>query len=188
MSYREREKAPASPKVAAAIMAACIVCAPLTARFEGKRNKPYLDPVGIPTVCYGETQVEMRVYSNDECGRMLRQALAKRYAPKVAQCLPMLTAPERKHEFAAMIDSSYNAGPGAICSSSMARHFRANQWTAGCNALRTFYVGSVTKAPVRGAMSVRRITSGKNKGMYFNTFRGIVDRRAVFADLCLKPE
>jgi lysozyme len=173
---------------AAAIAAACLVCAPLTATFEGKSNKPYLDPVKKPTVCYGETQVAMRVYSDDECGRMLRHALAQRYGPKIAACLPELTAADRRNEFVAMLDSSYNAGPAAICRSPMARQIRAGEWSAACSSLRSFYVGSVTARPVKGAMESRRITGGPNKGKWFNKFRGLVGRRAFFADFCMKPE
>jgi lysozyme len=183
---RSNEKSGAG--VAAAIAAICLLCAPLTASFEGKSNKPYLDPVKIPTVCYGETQVEMRVYSDDECGRMLRRALAKRYAPKILACLPQLAAQDRRNEAVAMLDSSYNAGPAAVCGSPMARQIRAGQWAAACSSLRSFHVGSVTARPLRGAASSRRITSGPNKGKWFNTFRGLVGRRAFFADLCMKPE
>jgi hypothetical protein len=82
--------------VAACIAAACAVATPLIMASEGLRTKPYLDPVKIPTVCYGETQVEMRAYSKDECGAMLRKRLAAIYAPKVLACLPQLAAPNRQ--------------------------------------------------------------------------------------------
>lgn len=182
---RSHEKSGAG--VAAAIAAVCLVCAPLTARFEGKRNAPYRDAAGIPTVCYGETQVAMRVYSDDECGRMLRAALAKRYAPKILACWPELARPERRNAAVAMLDSSYNAGPAAICSSPMHALARAGDWPAACARLRSFHVGAITDRPIRGARSVRRITQGPNKGRYFNTLGGLVDRRAFFAAFCMKP-
>jgi lysozyme len=180
-------------KTGAAVAAACLVCAPLTAGFEGFVPKAKPDPIGISTGCFGE-RVDMsdldpdRIYTRSECTDRLRARLAQEYAPPIAKCLPALTLPERKHEFAAMIDSSYNSGPVAVCNSPMARSFLANQWTAGCNSLRSFYVGSVTKQPTSGAMDSRLITSGKNKGKYFNRYRGLVKRRASFAKLCLTPE
>lgn len=179
-------------KTAAAIAAACLVCAPLTATFEGFASKMYKDPVGIPTYCYGETENVSkdpnRIYGKSECMQLLRKRMVEDYAPRIAACLPQLTEPERKHEFAALIDTSYNAGWAAICRSPMAAQVKAGNWPGVCAAIRTYRVGSVTKAPVRGAMSVRKIATGPNKGKYFNTFRGLVTRRNVFADLCLRPE
>lgn len=126
-------------KAGAIIAAACLVAAPLTAAFEGLRTKPYRDPAGIPTVCYGETQLAMRVYSADECGVMLRQRMARDYAPKVLACLPQLADEHRKPVFAALIDASYNAGPKAVCNSRMAKHIRAGQWQAACNGFVGWY-------------------------------------------------
>lgn len=179
-------------KTAAAIAAACLVCAPLTAMFEGFAAKTYNDPVGIPTYCYGETENVSkdpnRIYGKSECMQLLRRRMAADYAPRIAICLPELTAPDRKHEFAALIDTSYNAGWARICRSPMAAHIRAGEWASACEAVRSYMVGSVTARPVKGAMSVRRIQTGPNAGKYFNTFRGLVKRRAVFADLCLREE
>jgi lysozyme len=36
--------------------AALAISAPLVAKWEGKRNDPYRDIVGVPTVCYGDTR------------------------------------------------------------------------------------------------------------------------------------
>jgi lysozyme len=146
--------------VAVLIAAACACATPLIMSSEGLRTKPYLDPVKIPTVCYGETQVEMRVYTKDECGALLRRQLARKYAPKVLDCLPQLGVPERKHEFAAMIDSSYNAGWAAVCKSRMAQHIRAGDWTAARNR-----------------------QTGVRK-----TYPGLVKRRIEAKHLCLRPE
>lgn len=140
------QPAPAAPaeltkkqKVAAAIAAAAAVCMPLTASYEGLRTTPYKDPVGISTVCYGETEVAMRVYSKDQCGAMLREALAKRYAPRLIQCVPAFAEPEHKNHFAALLDASYNAGWGAACKSRMARSFNAGLWVTGCKQFIGWY-------------------------------------------------
>jgi lysozyme len=162
---------PSKAGMAAIIAAACACATPLIMASEGLRTRPYLDPVKIPTVCYGETQVEMRVYSRDECGRMLRERLARIYAPKVLACLPQLGVPERRHEFAAMIDSSYNAGPAAVCKSRMAEHIRAGRWAAACNSLQGWYV------------TARDRRTGVRKA-----YPGLVRRRIEAKHLCLKPE
>lgn len=120
-------------RTAAAIASACLVCAPLTASFEGLRTHPYRDPAPkhTMTVCYGETNVPMRVYSADQCGAFLRAHLAKTYAPAIAQCLPQVV--ERRNMFAALIDASYNAGPGNVCRKSpMAWWIRHNAWGRVC--------------------------------------------------------
>jgi lysozyme len=157
--------------VAACIAAACAVATPLIMASEGLRTKPYLDPVKIPTVCYGETQVEMRAYSKDECGAMLRKRLAAIYAPKVLACLPQLAAPNRRNEFAALIDSSYNAGPVAVCNSRMAVHIRAGRWTAACSSLEGWYT------------TARDRRTGVRK-----SYPGLVRRRVEAKHLCLRPE
>lgn len=172
------EEKPAAPtakeRAAAAIAAAVLVAAPLTAGFEGLRLKPYKDPVGIPTVCYGETELAMRVYSKDECGQMLRKALAERYAPHLLKCVPDLVKPVNKNRFAALLDFSYNAGAAAACRSPMARDFIAGRWDAGCHKFSAIYV---TK---RGVKIHGYYASAGGK-----EFPGLVRRRKAETALCL---
>lgn len=164
-------RAPRGSIIAACIAMACAVATPFIMQSEGLRTKPYLDPAKIPTVCYGETNIEMRVYSRDECGAMLRQRLNRVYGPKIARCLPQLIAKHRINEFAAMIDSAYNAGPDAVCNSRMARHIRAGDWTAACNSIESWYTTA------RDRRTGQRIK-----------LRGLVLRRQEMRRLCLRPE
>jgi lysozyme len=147
-------------KIAAAIAAACIVVLPLTSQSEGLRTTPYRDPAGIKTVCYGETQLKMRVYSKDECGVMLRTRLAKSYAPPLVKCVVGITVPRRKAVFAALIDASYNAGPAAVCKSRMVKKINAGDWKGGCNAFPGWYVtagGKVYQGLVRRRIAERNL-------------------------------
>ncbi len=157
--------------IAGFIAVACAICAPYVMESEGLRTKPYLDPVKIPTVCYGETNVEMRVYTRNECGDLLRRQLARKYAPPIVKCIPQLAAANRANEFAAMIDTSYNAGPAAVCKSRMAIHFRAGRWTAGCKSIEGWYVTAKDRR------------TGVRKA-----YPGLVKRRIVMSQLCLRPE
>jgi GH24 family phage-related lysozyme (muramidase) len=180
-------------RMLAACASAAVVCAPLTGQFEGYVPKAKSDPVGIKTGCYGERvdQSDLdpsRIYSRGECMERLRKRLAGEYAPKIAACLPQLVEPNRHNEFVALLDTSFNGGPPAVCRSPMAIAIKADNWAAACDAIRTYRVGSVTARPVKGARAVRLIASGPNKGKYFNTFGGLVDRRAFFASFCMKPE
>lgn len=162
-SEAPRKQPSTPPKLPAIIAAAVLVAMPLTARFEGLRTKPYLDPAGIPTVCYGETELALRVYSVDECGAMLRQRLLKDYAPKVAACVPSLVSEAKANALAAFVDASYNAGPKAVCNSRMAKAVRAGDLRAACDGFAGWYVTA----------------RGKR-------FPGLVRRREAERQLCLK--
>jgi GH24 family phage-related lysozyme (muramidase) len=104
--------------IGALCVAAAAACLSLTQASEGLRNKPYLDPAHILTVCYGETQGidQAKIYSNDECAIRLRKRLAEDYAPRIIACLPELTE-RRIKVFGALLDAAYNAGPVAVCNS-----------------------------------------------------------------------
>lgn len=115
------------------IAAVCVVCVPITTRFEGTKLKPYHDPVGILTVCTGETQgVQNRAYTKPECAKLLDTDLVRKYAPAIISCVPTLTDPNRMMVFVASLDASYNAGTGAFCRSPMADRFRHKDWLNGC--------------------------------------------------------
>lgn len=149
------------------IATACAICLPLTTSSEGERVRPYWDPAHIRTVCFGETQdIAERIYAHSECAGMLRTRLARDYAPGILQCVPGFAAPERRDAFAAAIDSSYNAGPGAFCRSPMAVAFRGQRWSDGCAAFPRWYI----TARVRGVPTV---------------MPGLVTRRRREASLCL---
>jgi lysozyme len=151
-------------KASAAIIAACLIAAPLTAMFEGLRTKPYADPGdGRLTVCYGETEREMRRYTPDECRVLLEARQQKDYAPAVLKCVPAIGS--KPNAFAASIDAAYNAGTAAFCRSPMTKRFNAGDWAGGCNAFSGWYV------------------TAKGKKL-----PGLVRRREAERTLCLKPE
>lgn len=115
------------------IAAALLIAVPLIAKWEGKRNDPYLDIVGVPTVCYGETRVSMRRYSDGECTVMLQKAVAG-FAEPVAKCTPNIAG--RPHQLAAATSLAYNIGIGAYCRSTADRRFDAGDIKGGCAAIK----------------------------------------------------
>lgn len=127
-------------KAAALIAAACLVAAPVTASFEGLRTHPYRDPAPkhTMTVCYGETQVKMNVYTPDECRMMLEADQRREYAPAVLKCTPGIGP--KVNLFASAIDAAWNAGPSNFCKSPMAAAFNRGAWATGCNAYRGWHV------------------------------------------------
>jgi len=128
--------------------------------WEGKRNDPYRDIVGVLTVCYGETQGAMRHYSDAECSAKLTQRVEADYAAPILRCVPGFA--NRPYPFAAGISLSYNIGTAAFCRSSSARLFNAGKWALGCDALLLW-----NKA------------GGK-------VVRGLVNRREAERKLCMK--
>lgn len=101
------------------------------AAWEGKSNVPYRDVVGVLTVCYGETQMPMRRYSDAECRAMLSDRLAD-YAGPVLERNPEL----RGHDSQLVAASSlaYNIGVANYRRSSVARLFSAGRWKEACDA------------------------------------------------------
>lgn len=156
---------------AAVCAAAAAACLPLTQSSEGLRNRAYLDPAHVLTVCYGETEGvdPARIYSNDECAAKLRHRLAQDYATKIvaANCLPQLADERRVKVFGALLDAAYNAGPAAVCSSRMARAIRAGNWAAGCDGFYGWYTTA------RNRKTGQRIA-----------LKGLVIRRQKEAALC----
>ncbi|MFY9349304.1 MAG: lysozyme [Sphingobium sp.] len=115
------------------IAAALALAVPIVATWEGKRNDPYLDVVGVPTVCYGETRVAMRRYSDAECTAMLEKAV-RGFAEPVARCSP--TIADRPYQLAAATSLAYNIGVAAYCRSTADRRFDARDFKGGCAAMK----------------------------------------------------
>lgn len=105
--------------VAAVLIAAAAIIRP----WEGLETDPYEDVVGVWTVCYGQTGVEMRSYTPDECDAMLRESVA-RYADAVGKCIHR---PLTVNQWAAVTSWAYNVGTGAACGSTLVRQINAGE-------------------------------------------------------------
>jgi lysozyme len=104
----------------------------LIGQWEGLRERPYRDLVGIATVCYGETRVPMRRYTRAECDMLLATALRDDLAPSLLRIVPTLA--DRPGPFVASLSLAWNIGAGAYARSTVARRFRAGDWRGGCDA------------------------------------------------------
>lgn len=102
-------------------LGALLLSLPIVAYFEGYIPKTYVDPVGIPTVCFGETdksitmQARVVEFTKDQCYVLLGASLHK-HAAAVAPCIKV---PIADHEAAAILSWSYNVGPVAACKSTL---------------------------------------------------------------------
>jgi len=131
----------------------------LVGYFEGRELVGYLDPVGIPTVCYGHTRTAIvgQSRSAEECEQLLANDLGEALAAVDKQLpgLPLLTR-------AALGSFVYNAGPGNFSSSTLLRKAKAGDLAGACNELP-------------------RWVYAKGKKL-----AGLVARREAERDLCLQ--
>ena len=105
-------------------------------KHEGEVLTTYYDPVGVATVCYGDTDPEMAVpgatYSREECLRSLERQLVAHAGP-VLKCAPGVEqSPEMT---AAFVSLAYNIGTGAFCKSTVARRFNSGDYQGACEAI-----------------------------------------------------
>lgn len=103
---------------------------------EGEALTTYLDPVGVATVCYGDTDpalaVPGRSYSRAECLASLERQLIA-HAEPVLEAVPEVAAsPEMT---AAFVSLAYNIGPGAFRKSTVVKRFKAGDYAGACAAI-----------------------------------------------------
>lgn len=112
------------------LAAALLLATPFIASHEGKRNDPYLDIAKVPTVCYGETRVTMKRYTDEECLEMLDKAV-KGFAEPIVKDVPSLAY--NTPQLAAATSLVYNIGLGAWKGSTVRKKFIAGDYKGACN-------------------------------------------------------
>ena len=96
----DKPKTSGAAKGGIAAAAVLLIATPLVIRWEGVKTETYLDPIGIPTVCIGQTGPNIRLgqrFSEQECFRMLDAELRQ----KAAQLDRCIQTPLYPHEAAA---------------------------------------------------------------------------------------
>lgn len=110
------------------------IAAPLSIKWESVVTRKYLDPVGIATVCAGETDravVGLKAqFTRDECVAILGASLLK-HAQELEPCIRV---PVKQNEAVALLLWSHNVGVGAACRSTLVRQLNAgapaSEWCA----------------------------------------------------------
>ncbi len=113
--------------------------------YEGLRKTAYLDPVGIPTICYGATAgVQLgQVKTLEECRELLAEDI---YAANeiVDRCI---TVPLTEGQRIALVSFAFNVGPGragvkdGLCwlkngrQPQIRQRFNRGDYAGGCRAL-----------------------------------------------------
>lgn len=149
-------------KATLAALMGTMFAASLTAgltQWEGKRNVGYLDIVGVPTACMGDTNdvIVGKFYGDAEChDRLERQAIV--HVREVQRCTPAI----RGDQLVAAGLLAYNIGGSAYCRSTVARRFNAGAIRSACDAFRMW-----------------RMAGGR-------VIRGLVNRREFERAICLR--
>lgn len=126
----------------------------VVAYFEGYEPTPYLDPVGIVTVCTGHTGgIEAdRTYSAEECETLLRGDLGKAFAALDRHVTVPLGEPTR----AAIASFIFNVGEGAFMRSTFLRRLNAGHGAASCDELLRWVYAGGRRDPLPGLVTRRQ--------------------------------
>lgn len=100
----------------------------------------YLDPIGIPTVCYGNTGKDLygrtiqlgMTYTQDECEKMLAQFLIKFEKDVDRLVRNNYASPWMK---AALVSYTWNVGTGNLQRSTLRQHVIAGKYEEACDEL-----------------------------------------------------
>lgn len=126
--------------VAAAGASAITIATVLVGFFEGKKNDAYLDVVGVPTICYGETKnVRLGDHKTDkECDAMLQSELQK----TLQTVDKLVKTPLKETQRAALASFIYNVGEGAFARSTLLKKLNRGDVAGACKELdRWVYAG-----------------------------------------------
>lgn len=140
----------------------------LTSGQEGVSLTPYNDALAndVATVCFGETNVQMRAYTLPECKEMLAGSLAG-YAKTVRDTTPGFDDLTDGQKVAA-VDLAYNAGLANYKVSTLRTMYAQRQFPAACEQfLRWRYV------------------NGRDCSVASNRCSGIYKRRVLERAACL---
>ncbi len=127
--------------LAAAAGGVMALSAAMIAEFEGVKYKPYYDPVGILTVCYGHTGsdiIKNKTYTQKECDALLEKDLT--IAANAVNPLIKVNIPD--YTRAALYSFTYNVGTGAFSRSTLLKKLNSGDQNGACNELlRWVYAG-----------------------------------------------
>ena len=131
--------------------------------YEGKSNTAYLDPVGIYTICYGETKgVKKGDYkTDDEC----LQSLAADLVEHDKGMMKAISVPLTDYQHAAFLSFCYNVGVKACTTSTAFKLLNQKKYTEACNQLlRWVYAdGKVLPGLVKRREDERKMCLGEIK-------------------------
>lgn len=125
------------------ISASALIGAPATMQAEGMKLAPYYDSVGVKTWCVGETEVGYKdKFEKSECDFLytIRYGYYSMRTTEFYNDRAKAVLTPEVH--AAVVDTAYNVGLGAIQKSSIVRKLNAGDAGGACEAILLYkYVG-----------------------------------------------
>ena len=113
-------------------MQASINCLNIIKKFEGLSLKPYLDVVNVPTIGYGSTHYENGIAVTLKDPSIIKDRaislMINTLANYVSAVNRMVHVPLNQNQFDALIDFAYNAGIGALQTSTLLRLLNAHDY------------------------------------------------------------
>lgn len=154
-----------------------------TERFEGMVLWGYLDPIGVPTKCAGDTYnvVVGKRYTLEECKESLEQGLIK-HAEPVLRCAPYLRQVGYPYALAAAVDHNYHFG--TFCGTSIDREFKAGDYRTACARFNQKPNGSPQWIFVKDKWIPAK--AGAAGYWTYKSLPGLVKRAAARRELCEK--
>lgn len=118
----------------------------LIATFEGVSYYAYRDPVGIPTICFGETRgVKMGMKATPEqCDAKLKQRLVE-FETDLRNCMPIDSVSD--NPYMAIMSLSYNVGSNRVCNSSIGKYVKQGNIPSACNEFSKWVYAKGIKLP-----------------------------------------
>lgn len=144
---------------------AAFVAYDLTVPSEGLEQSVYLDPVGLPTVCVGHMDKQLKLgtkYTLEQCMDMLAVDWLK-HQKQLDKVVKVPYASEWQHQ--ALTDFTFNLGIGSVQSSTLISLINQGKHKEACYQLSRWVKGKV---------------NGK-----LTTLNGLVTRRAKTMPYCL---
>lgn len=125
----------------------------LVRKSEGFYSKPYIDPVGIPTIGYGTIQYPdgRRVTMKDApiTEKQAEEYLAFEAKEKEDAVKKLVKVPLNENQFSALVSFSYNVGTGALGDSTLLKKLNAGDYDGAANEFGRWNKGTV-KNPKTG--------------------------------------
>lgn len=108
---------------------------------KGNEHVVYLDPVGIPTACYGQTGRDLYgrkitlglKYTEEECLEMY-VITANKFEEEIDKIFGNIPY-QNSYQKAAFLSFAYNVGTGNLRSSTLVKKFKNKEYDEACNQL-----------------------------------------------------
>lgn len=127
--------------IAASVAGAVSIAGVLITDQEGVVYKPYLDPIGIPTVCAGVTGADVKMgktYTKADCDALLYRHMQ----PAIKAVDGSVRVKLNDYQKAALYSFTYNVGAGAFQSSTLLKKLNRNDIPGACDEMRRWtYAG-----------------------------------------------